>query len=141
MATPDPPPVLDYGNFSRPRMFDRPAFVAAIVIALQITMFETWLVPKFQDIFKDFHARLPPSTDFALHTAAWFMRGGWIAVAALPIAAPFIIAAIRRGRPPTKRSIRLSIRACTLFFVLLAGYFAVTFGQAVILLTTTVPEK
>ncbi len=45
----------------------------------------TFVIPKFQDIFRDMGTNLPPITRFLLGTSAWVMSGGWAILLFTPV--------------------------------------------------------
>ena len=44
-----------------------------------------YLVPHFEVILKDFRAKLPASTQLALATSHFLVRGGWLLTLPIPI--------------------------------------------------------
>jgi type IV pilus assembly protein PilC len=65
----------------------------AILIVSGIMIF---VIPKFQQIFKDFHTDLPEITTILLNTATWFgPQYGWAYVVCAPVALLLIIKLVR----------------------------------------------
>jgi type IV pilus assembly protein PilC len=63
--------------------------VVVITIAMAITLaIVIFLVPKFRDIFKDFGAKLPATTEFLITVSNWLVSGsppGWAIILFSPI--------------------------------------------------------
>jgi type IV pilus assembly protein PilC len=68
-----------------------------ITIAIGIvSMIMIFVIPKFQQIFKDFHTDLPEVTQILLNTANWFgPEYGWAYVVCAPVALVLIIKLVR----------------------------------------------
>jgi type IV pilus assembly protein PilC len=64
-----------------------PAVVISIAIGI-VSMIMVFVIPKFEDIFKDFKLDLPPPTKILLFISRWFAQDyGWAYI----LAAPFVI--------------------------------------------------
>src|SRR3954452_4348432 len=64
-----------------------PAVVISIAIGI-VSMIMVFVIPKFEDIFKDFKLDLPPPTKILLYISRWFAQDyGWAYI----MAAPFVI--------------------------------------------------
>jgi len=62
-----------------------PAVVISIAIGV-VSMIMIFVIPKFEQIFSDFHATLPGPTQMLLSFSRWFGPGyGWVFALALPI--------------------------------------------------------
>jgi type IV pilus assembly protein PilC len=72
-----------------------PAVVITIAIGV-VSMIMIFVIPKFQDIFKDFGAELPPITKLLLAISKWFGPGyGWAYVIGFPFFMIFMIRLIK----------------------------------------------
>jgi type IV pilus assembly protein PilC len=72
-----------------------PCVVITIAIGI-VSMIMIFVIPKFQQIFKDFHTDLPEVTQILLNTANWFGPGyGWAYVVCAPVALILIIKLVR----------------------------------------------
>ena len=61
-----------------------PAVVISIAVGV-VTMIMIVVIPKFKDIFRDFHLTLPGPTLMLLAISAWMVAGGWIVVLFSPV--------------------------------------------------------
>src|SRR5688572_2132570 len=61
-----------------------PAVVITIAVAI-VSMIMIFVIPKFEQIFKDFGTKLPKITQILLDTSRWFANWGWAYVLASPI--------------------------------------------------------
>ena len=68
-----------------------PAVVITIAVAI-VSMIMIFVIPKFEQIFKDFGVKLPPITQILLDVSRWFANWGWAYV----IAAPMVLTLIWR---------------------------------------------
>ncbi|HET6248090.1 MAG TPA: type II secretion system F family protein [Tepidisphaeraceae bacterium] len=68
-----------------------PAVVITIAVGV-VTMIMIFVIPKFEQIFKDFKLELPWPTKFLLAMSQWFAGGGWLVI----VFAPFIFIGIWR---------------------------------------------
>jgi type II secretory pathway component PulF len=137
----DPKPFeLEYGTgYTRVHRFDLPTFIALLLVFGMFSVVEVFIIPGFEGIFKDAHAELPGFTKIAIQSSEWFKNGAWGVLVVLAILLPILVAMVRRGAPPTKRSARLAVRLCIFFFTLVVGYFVVAIGVPVITMTTSLP--
>ncbi len=119
-------------------LFDLPTFIATLVICGLVTVFEMFVVPGFQAILKDFHARIPGITRLVIDSSYGFKHGAWGVFAAIPVVLPVVVAGFRKGQPPTAASTRTAIRATILLFVVLAVIFGITFGIPVFSLSASI---
>jgi type IV pilus assembly protein PilC len=72
-----------------------PCVVITIAIGI-VSMIMVFVIPKFQQIFKDFHTDLPEVTQILLNTANWFgPEYGWAYVVCAPVALVLIIKLVR----------------------------------------------
>jgi type IV pilus assembly protein PilC len=72
-----------------------PCVVITIAIGI-VSMIMIFVIPKFQQIFKDFHTDLPEVTQILLNTANWFgPEYGWAYVVCAPVALVLIIKLVR----------------------------------------------
>jgi type IV pilus assembly protein PilC len=67
-----------------------PAVVITIAVCV-VSLIMVLVIPKFQTIFKDFHAQLPAVTQLLLNISNWMASGGWIFVVATPIVIVMLI--------------------------------------------------
>lgn len=61
-----------------------PAVVITIAVGI-VSMIMVFVIPKFEDIFRDFGTKLPPITQVLLVVSRWFADWGWAYVLAFPI--------------------------------------------------------
>jgi type IV pilus assembly protein PilC len=61
-----------------------PAVVISIAVAI-VSMIMIFVIPKFEQIFKDFGTKLPAITQILLDVSRWFANWGWAYVIASPI--------------------------------------------------------
>ena len=61
-----------------------PAVVITIAVAI-VSMIMIFVIPKFEQIFKDFGTKLPAITQVLLDVSRWFANWGWAYVLAAPI--------------------------------------------------------
>jgi type IV pilus assembly protein PilC len=61
-----------------------PAVVITIAVAI-VSMIMIFVIPKFEQIFKDFGTKLPKITQILLDVSRWFANWGWAYVLASPI--------------------------------------------------------
>ncbi len=61
-----------------------PAVVISIAVAI-VSMIMIFVIPKFEQIFKDFGTKLPAITQVLLDVSRWFANWGWAYVLASPI--------------------------------------------------------
>jgi len=91
--------VLSYGKISRP-LFDIPLLIGLGIFAGVFTFLMVVMVPRYQDIFKDFGSKLPEPTIFLLRLSDFFGRDfGWAILWALVIAIPIAVARLRPWPP------------------------------------------
>jgi len=61
-----------------------PAVVITIAVGI-VSMIMIFVIPKFEQIFKDFGTKLPAITQILLDVSRWFANWGWAYVVASPI--------------------------------------------------------
>lgn len=61
-----------------------PAVVITIAVGI-VSMIMIFVIPKFEQIFKDFGTKLPKITQILLDVSRWFANWGWAYVLAAPI--------------------------------------------------------
>ncbi|HEV2294390.1 MAG TPA: type II secretion system F family protein [Tepidisphaeraceae bacterium] len=61
-----------------------PAVVISIAVGI-VSMIMVFVIPKFEQIFKDFGTKLPAITQVLLDVSRWFANWGWAYVLASPI--------------------------------------------------------
>jgi len=94
-------PLLDYG--ARPESGMGVSeylahFTAAAVMVLVIVFALHWEGPRVKGIYRDFGLRLPRSTQLLLDVSdAPRACSGWVLLALVPFAAPFLLARLRPG--------------------------------------------
>src|SRR5581483_8630496 len=72
-----------------------PAVVISIAVAI-VSMIMIFVIPKFEQIFKDFHTDLPGVTKLLLAISRWFAQDyGWAYVICFPIVFSLLIKLIR----------------------------------------------
>src|SRR6266566_4693991 len=71
-----------------------PAVVISIAVGI-VSMIMVFVIPKFEQIFKDFGTKLPPITQILLDVSRWFANWGWAYVLASPIVISLIWKLIR----------------------------------------------
>src|SRR6476660_6248213 len=71
-----------------------PAVVITIAVGI-VSMIMIFVIPKFEQIFKDFGTQLPPITQLLLDVSRWFANWGWAYVIASPIVMSLIWKLIR----------------------------------------------
>src|SRR6185295_2160904 len=71
-----------------------PAVVISIAVGI-VSMIMVFVIPKFEQIFKDFGTKLPPITQMLLDVSRWFANWGWAYVLATPIVVSLIWKLIR----------------------------------------------
>jgi type IV pilus assembly protein PilC len=71
-----------------------PTVVITIAVAI-VSMIMIFVIPKFEQIFKDFGVKLPPVTQLLLDISRWFANWGWAYVLATPIVLSLVWKLIR----------------------------------------------
>jgi type IV pilus assembly protein PilC len=72
-----------------------PAVVISIAVAI-VSMIMVFVIPKFEQIFKDFKTELPPITKVLLGVSRWFAQDyGWAYVLFAPIGIMLIVKLVR----------------------------------------------
>src|SRR5438874_3800734 len=71
-----------------------PAVVISIAVGI-VSMIMIFVIPKFEQIFKDFGTKLPSITQMLLDVSRWFANWGWAYVLASPIVISLIWKLIR----------------------------------------------
>lgn len=71
-----------------------PAVVVSIAVGI-VSMIMIFVIPKFEQIFKDFGTTLPAPTVILLAISRWFANWGWAYVIASPFVAMFLWKIIR----------------------------------------------
>ncbi|MGB7159952.1 MAG: type II secretion system F family protein [Tepidisphaeraceae bacterium] len=71
-----------------------PAVVISIAVAI-VSMIMIFVIPKFEQIFKDFGTKLPKITQILLDVSRWFANWGWAYVLASPIVFALVYRLIR----------------------------------------------
>src|SRR5438874_13589489 len=71
-----------------------PAVVISIAVGI-VSMIMVFVIPKFEQIFKDFGTKLPPVTQILLDISRWFANWGWAYVLASPIVISLVYKLIR----------------------------------------------
>jgi type IV pilus assembly protein PilC len=72
-----------------------PAVVISIAVAI-VSMIMIFVIPKFEDIFRDFGTQLPPITQVLLVISRWFARDyGWAYVIGFPFAWMIVVKLIK----------------------------------------------
>ena len=71
-----------------------PAVVITIAVGI-VSMIMIFVIPKFEQIFKDFGTKLPPITQMLLDVSRWFANWGWCYVLATPIVLSLVWKLIR----------------------------------------------
>jgi type IV pilus assembly protein PilC len=71
-----------------------PAVVISIAVGI-VSMIMIFVIPKFEQIFKDFGVKLPPVTQLLLDISRWFANWGWAYVLATPIVLSLVWKLIR----------------------------------------------
>jgi type IV pilus assembly protein PilC len=71
-----------------------PAVVITIAVGI-VSMIMIFVIPKFEQIFKDFGTKLPPITQLLLDVSRWFANWGWAYVVASPIVISLVWKLIR----------------------------------------------
>lgn len=71
-----------------------PAVVISIAVAI-VSMIMVFVIPKFEQIFKDFGTKLPAITQVLLDVSRWFANWGWAYVLASPIVFMLVYRLIR----------------------------------------------
>jgi hypothetical protein len=98
-----PNSTIDYaGATARPRRgwFDWPTGVALFFLAAVFTFLMVVMVPRFEEMFKDFGTKLPTSTVAVLIVSRFIGGGyGWVVVWALALGIPVLVARLRPTRP------------------------------------------
>lgn len=130
------------------RRLNWPTHIAAsLVVFLAWAMFVAgpWFVfPRFQRIFADFKAELPPLTRSILSVSDWFIQShGWAwslaAVMLIPVVAIFIDAKSPDGRP-ARAFVRWSLRVMFLLMFLYAVLVGVGLFVAIAALTESLSQ-
>jgi type IV pilus assembly protein PilC len=125
---------LDYRSpFTAPLerdVFSFPAFLAGAIIAVAIAFIMLLVVPRFEQIFKDFGTKLPALTQVVLQLARITASGGWVALTLLPVIAGFLGALIPPEEPlpevteggrRRRRRMTVVMRATVLILFVIAG--------------------
>jgi type IV pilus assembly protein PilC len=71
-----------------------PTVVITIAVAI-VSMIMIFVIPKFEQIFKDFGTKLPSITQMLLDISRWFANWGWAYVLATPIVLSLVWKLIR----------------------------------------------
>lgn len=71
-----------------------PAVVITIAVAI-VSMIMIFVIPKFEQIFKDFGTELPGITVILLEVSRWFANWGWLYVIATPFVFILLVKLIR----------------------------------------------
>jgi type IV pilus assembly protein PilC len=71
-----------------------PAVVITIAVAI-VSMIMIFVIPKFEQIFKDFGTELPGITVLLLEVSRWFANWGWLYVIATPFVLILLVKLIR----------------------------------------------
>src|SRR5690349_581038 len=71
-----------------------PAVVITIAVGI-VSMIMIFVIPKFEQIFKDFGTKLPAITQILLDVSRWFANWGWAYVLASPIVLSLVWKLIR----------------------------------------------
>ncbi len=71
-----------------------PGVVVSIAVAI-VSMIMIFVIPKFEQIFRDFGTKLPPVTEALLFVSRWFANWGWLYVILTPIVVMLLIKLIR----------------------------------------------
>src|SRR3954449_329351 len=71
-----------------------PAVVISIAVGI-VSMIMVFVIPKFEQIFKDFGTKLPSITQILLDISRWFANWGWAYVLASPIVLSLVWKLIR----------------------------------------------
>ena len=71
-----------------------PGVVISIAVGI-VSMIMIFVIPKFEQIFKDFGTKLPTITQYLLDVSRWFANWGWAYVIASPIVFSLIWKLIR----------------------------------------------
>lgn len=75
-----------------------PAVVVMIAVAV-VSMIMIFVIPKFEQIFKDFGAKLPAITESLLTVSRWFGPGyGWAYILCAPIVLMMIVKLLKMGQ-------------------------------------------
>ncbi len=74
--------------------------IAVLLIAFLIVMgIMTFVIPKFEEVFKDFDVELPGVTQFLINASAWITKEwGWLYIIATPIMIMIILKLIRLSK-------------------------------------------
>jgi type IV pilus assembly protein PilC len=67
-----------------------PAVVIMIAVGI-VSMIMIFVIPKFEQIFKDFKVKLPDVTNYLLIVSRWFAGGGWMYLIASPFVMIFLL--------------------------------------------------
>lgn len=125
--TPPPPlapgPRLDYGtsDFLQRPIVHVPILVIGCVFAALFTLVVFYVVPKFEEIFRDFGTKLPGPTVFLLSISGSLVSRlvTVIVVWLFAIVLPFVVAAMSPPRSPSTGESRRSL--ATTLYVLVIG--------------------
>lgn len=71
-----------------------PAVVVSIAVGI-VSMIMIFVIPKFEQIFRDFGTKLPAVTEVLLTVSRWFANWGWAYIIAAPFVFMFVIKLIR----------------------------------------------
>jgi type IV pilus assembly protein PilC len=111
-----------------PQFTSIPMTISLAALAAVVSLVMLVVVPKFEDIFKDFKAELPGMTKWFLSASRWFGGYGWVLLWLLPILAPIAITRLRRRpgyvRSPMPLAISISLTVLAIMAILITSYVA-----------------
>ena len=115
--TPPPPPPPSQLGYATPGSAYQPPFfswrlaVPFWVFLVAATLFMWLVVPKFEQIFKDFKTTLPALTEYLLKTSTWIAEDfGWLVILGSPFAVFFTIKIVGKSKAGRRMIDRIKLK-------------------------------
>jgi hypothetical protein len=117
---------------------DVPLAIALVVVAGVLIALMMCVVPRFEDLFKDFGATLPTATQRLLRFSRFVANDyGWAPIVLVALAIPVVVARLRRWPPRPRRPVP-GLGSAILAVVLIGALVLITHALLILPMVTLI---